>query len=239
MPDRIVLRDTGLTKAVERQMRNWELARSQSQLTSPAKRDPNHGVFDFVSIANDVGGGGEDVVNMLSDRLNWPVFDREILSAMAADDEVRMRMYRSMDERDLNWFEEAMRTFVHGEFLKNDYFHRLTETLLCLARQSHAIFIGRAADLILPRSKGLRVKVICSYDRRLANFAARTGTTPKEAAKQVDRIHRDRAAFIYNRFQIDILEPTRFDLLIHSERFTPEQAVEIILHAMKLRGLTT
>jgi len=238
MPDRITSGNTGLTKVVERQMRNWELARAQTQRPKTGPSGPaDYGVFDFVTIANDVGGGGGDIGNMLGERLGWPVFDREILSAMAADDEVRTRMYRSMDERDIGWFEEAMRTFIRGEFQKNDYFHRLTETLLCLARQSHAIFIGRSSDLILPRNKGLRVKVICSYERRLANFAKHSGGTLKEAAKQVERISRERAAFIWHNFQIDILEPTRFDLLIHTERFTPQQAVELILQAMRLRGI--
>jgi cytidylate kinase len=126
---------------------------------------------------------------------------------------------------------------IRGEYQKNDYFHRLTETLLCLARQSHAIFIGRSSDLILPKNKGLRVKVICSYEHRLANFAKHSGGTLKEAAKQVERISRERATFIWHNFQTDILEPTRFDLLINTERFDPQQAVELILKAMKLRGI--
>lgn len=240
MPDRIVSRDMGLAKVVERQMRNWELARAQVPAErTPAGEDPDRDVFDFVTMANDVGGGGGDIGNMLGERLGWPVFDREILSAMAADDAVRMRMYQSMDERDLNWFEEAMRTFIRGEFHKNDYFHRLTETLLCLARKSHAVFVGRASDLILPRNKGLRVKVICTLERRVANFARHTGLSDREAARQVERIHRERATFIWNNFQIDILDATRFDLLIHAERFTPAQAVEIILHAMQQRGIGT
>lgn len=240
MPDRIVSRDIGLAKVVERQMRNWELARTQAHAEKPPPdQEQDQGVFDFVTMANDVGGGGGDIGNMLGERLGWPVFDREILSAMAADDAVRMRMYQSMDERDLNWFEEAMRTFIRGEFHKNDYFHRLTETLLCLARQSHAVYVGRASDLILPKTKGLRVKVVCSLERRVASFAQHTGMALKDAARQVERIHRERATFIWNNFQIDILDPTRFDLLINTERFTPEHAVEIILHAMQQRAIGT
>jgi len=238
MPDHHGSVDMGLAKIVERQMRNWELARSQiPREGGPEGERADRGVFDFVTIANDVGGGGGDIGHTLGERLHWPVFDREILSAMAADDEVRTRMYRSMDERDLSWFEETMRTFVHGAAHKDDYFHRLTETVLCLARKSHAIFVGRASDLLLPKSKGLRVKVICPHDRRVASFAQRTGTTLQDAAKQVDRIHGERAAFIWKHFQIDILDPTRFDLLINTSQFSTVQAIELILQAMKARGI--
>jgi cytidylate kinase len=146
-------------------------------------------------------------------------------------------MYHTMDERDLGWFEETMRTLVHGTAHKDDYFHRLTETVLCLARQSHAIFVGRASDLILPKTKGLRLKVICPHETRVENFSKHTGATPKEAAKQIERIHGERAAFIWKHFRIDILDPTRFDLLINVSRFTPTQAVELILTAMRDRGM--
>ncbi len=238
MPDRIVSGDSNLAKVVERQMRNWELARSQALAAGEAPtKEAEKGVFDFLTTANDVGGGGGDIGTMIGERLGWPVFDREILSAMAADDEVRTRLYRSMDERDLGWFEETMRSFIHGEFHKYDYFHRLSETLLFLARKSHAVFVGRAADLILPKDRGLRVKVVCPYEMRVANFARHTGVTTKEATKQIERIHGERAAFIARHFKIDILDPTRFDLLINVSRFTPEQAVELILLAMRDRGI--
>lgn len=238
MPDRIVSGDSGLAKVVERQMRNWELARSQALAAgeTPAK-EKERSVYDFLTIANDIGGGGGDIGAMIGERLGWPVFDRQILSAMAADDEVRARLYRSMDERDLGWFEETMRSFAHGEFRKYDYFHRLTETLLFLARKSHAVFVGRAADLILPKDKGLRVKVICPYEMRVANFARHAGIPTKEATRQLERIHAERAAFIARHFKIDILDATRFDLLINVSRFTPQQAVEMILLAMRHRGI--
>lgn len=239
MPERFTSGDPGLMKAVERQMRNWELAQRKPVSEGGSKTEKTDpGVFDFVTIANDVGGGGGDIGNLLGERLGWPVFDREILTAMAGNDEVRARVYHTMDERDLGWFEETMRTLVHGTAHKDDYFHRLTETLLVLARQSHAVFVGRASDLILPKNKGLRVKIVCPYEIRVENFCKHTGATPREAGKQIERIHGERAAFIWKHFKMDILDPTRFDLLINASRFTPAQAVELIMTAMRDREIS-
>ncbi|UCD29428.1 MAG: cytidylate kinase-like family protein, partial [Planctomycetota bacterium] len=174
---------------------------------------------------------------MLSEKLNWPLFDRQILSVMAGDDEVRARLYETMDERDLGWIENTFRSLMQSEFHKNDYFYRLTETLLCLASQGHAIFVGRSADLILPKNKGLRVKVIASLERCAQNFAQHNDCSIEPARRKIARIEKERKDFIWNHFHIDAYEPSRFDMFINLERFTTSQAVDMILLVLKLRGV--
>lgn len=221
-------------KVVERQMRNWELARAQHHDPTMAAIDQ---VADFITIANDVGGGGGEIGTLLGERLGWPVFDRQLVTAMAGDDDLRARLYRNMDERDLGWLEEMFRSIMQEEFRKNDYFHRLTETIFCLARRGSAVFVGRAVDLVLPHSKGLRVKVLVSLESRIRRFAETTGMDEKHAAREVDRIARSRTDFIRQHFHRDINDPARFDLLINIERFSDEQAVGLILGALRLRGI--
>jgi hypothetical protein len=80
-----------LGKLVERQMRNWELSRAQRPVPQPAA--PPRQVEDFVTISRLVEAGGQEVAHELGQRLGWPVFDREILQAMAHDDAVRARLY--------------------------------------------------------------------------------------------------------------------------------------------------
>ena len=227
-----------LVRKVEQQMGKWHLGQARTRaLPKRPATPPQEDVHDFITIANDVGGGGRDVSTLLGERLGWPVFDRDILTSMANEDQLRAHLYQSMDERDISWLEETAQTFLHSDIHKNDYFHRLTETLLGLAHQGSAVFVGRASDLILPKRKGLRVKVIVSAERRLANFATHNDLTPKEASRQIERINRDRAGFIYKHFQIDLNEPTRFDLLINIERFTAAQAVDLIIAAARIRGV--
>ncbi|UCD28605.1 MAG: cytidylate kinase family protein, partial [Planctomycetota bacterium] len=107
MPERDYRSVGGLSKVVERQVRNWELARSQKIDNGSARTQE---VEDFVTIANICGAGGNEVAAMLSEKLNWPLFDRQILSVMAGDDDVRARLYETMDERDLGWIENTFRS---------------------------------------------------------------------------------------------------------------------------------
>lgn len=217
-------------KLAERQVRNWELGRAQQP--GRAAR-PGATVFDFVTVANNVGGGGGELAAQLAKRLHWPVFDRDILTEMAGNDEIRSRLYKAMDERDLNWFESALRSFMQSDLKREDYFHRLTETILCLARKGPAVFVGRASDLILPNDKGVRIKVVASLEYRLANFAKANGLSLKAAAKQVETIERARAQFIWKHFQREINDPARFDLLINVERVSNREAIELVMELLK------
>ena len=87
-----------VASAVERQMRNWEIARQQQHET-PAEKDTE--VQPFLCVSRSVGSGGEDVAARLAELTQWPLFDREVLLFMAEDDGVRKRLYETMDERDI------------------------------------------------------------------------------------------------------------------------------------------
>ena len=219
---------SGIDKLVERQMRNWELVRTQRVTVPEAHRKE---VEDFIAISRQEGAGGGEVAGMLGERLGWPVFDREILHAMAGDDAVHRQVYGSMDERDLSWFEEVARVFTQPELVKNDYFHNLTRTTLSLARQGRAVFVGRAADLILPKEVGVRVRLVAPIDFRVRRIAQQRQMTLEEARKEVTRIDHERAEFIRHHFHISIDEATRCDLTINRGRISAAQAVELILSA--------
>lgn len=228
--------DSTIAAAVERQMRNWELSRLQRLAAekTPEKRDE---VAEFVTISRRVGSTGGLISQMLGKRLGWPVFDREILQHMAGDDDVRTRLYEKMDERDTSWIESALRWLLQGEFRKEDYFVRLSETVLALARQGPAIFLGRGADLVLPRERGLRVRLIASEETRVAAYAQQHGLDEKAARAEMRRIDADREIFIRNHFDIDPDEPTRFDMLLNLDRFSTEDVLELIATALGRRGV--
>lgn len=220
---------------VEPQMSAWEATRRRwAELSPPVRRAE---VADFVCVSRVFGAGGADVARALGRRLGWPVFDKELLVEMAGSDEIRKRLYESLDERDTNWLEEFLEEMVSDPPSKEEYFHRLSETVLALARQGHAVFLGRAVDLILPRRAGLRVRIAAPKEFCIKRYAERHGIGAPEARKTFERIEHEREGFIRRHFGIDAYEPTRHDLVVNLERFKDEEAVELILAAMRLRGI--
>jgi len=224
-------------KLVEKQMRNWEICRAQQ--LEPRQTAPTRQVEDFVTISRMVGSGGRKLAAQLGERLGWPVFDREVLQVMAGDDRVRARLYESLDERDLGWLEDTLRWLIEGEFRKEDYFHRLTETILALARRGHAVFLGRGADLMLPRDRGLRVCLVASEEYCAGQFARRTGVSETLARAELQRIHREREEFLRHYFGKRAQDPGRYDVSINMERLTHAEAIELICLALRRCGAIT
>jgi cytidylate kinase len=156
---------------------------------------------------------------------------------MASNDVLRRRLYESMDERDLTWFESTLSGLPQGRAPTNDYFRRLTETVLSLARQGRAVFLGRAADLLLPADRGFRVRIVAPLDQRVSNYALRLSLSPARAREEVGRIDGDRAAFVQHHFRRVAVDPVRHDLIINLGRWSVQQAADLILEAMRRRGI--
>ena len=231
MSSRIVSSNPAIARVVERQMRNWEFARDQ-RLGS--ERPTRSRVEDFICVSRQVGTAGGTIALALGDRLAWPVFDREILDAMAGDDAVRRQVYESMDERDLTWWEETLRSLMQSEFVRNDYFKRLSETLLSLARQGNCVFLGRGADLLLPDDTGFRVRLVAPMASRIEHIAATHELTRAEAEQWLQRVEAERRRFFHRHFGIEAEDPVRYDMTINLSRFRAPEAVEMILEARSI-----
>jgi len=221
-----------IARAVEKQMRNWELTRSQ-RLPEP-KRKKKRQVEDFICISRMTGLGVEKVTGELGKRLGWPVFAKEILDAMAGDDFLRRQIYSTMDERDMGWTEEVLRSLIRSELTRNDYFHRLCETLLSLARQGQGIFVGRGADLILPPGQGFRVRLVASLETRIESFAKEHEVSRKKAAARLEEIEKERSEFFKHHFELAKNDPARYDLSVNLDSYSIPRAVDVILQGREI-----
>jgi len=231
------LGDRNLSRIVQRSLRNWELGREVRRRQTAAPPPAERAVADFVAVSRLAGAGGREVAEKLAASLGWPLFDHELLEAMAGDDAVRRRLYESMDEHDLGWCEETVRSLMRNEFPRNDYFHQLCRTILALGRQGSAVFLGRAADLILPRDVGVRIRIVASDDWCARHYAERANTTLEAGRRETARLEAERNEFLRNHFGANATWASRYDLVINRERFNVEQIVELIRDAMRMRGI--
>jgi cytidylate kinase len=121
--------------------------------------------------------------------------------------------------------------------VRNDYFRRLCETVLTLARQGSCIFVGRGIDRILPRGPGLRVRLLAPLSRRIEDYAREYGVTATESRGCLRRLQAERNRFILRHFGVEATDPSRHDLVINLERLRPRKAVELILAALSAAGV--
>lgn len=235
MPRESSTQNRDISHLIETQMRNWEIARGQK--AADPVRTGQQEVQHFIAISRAVGLPGYEVAEQLHARLGWPVFDREILNAMAENDEYRRHVYAQLDQRDVNWLEDSLRAIVQGHFSQEAYLHRLIETVFSLARKGHAIFLGRGTDLILPVDVGLRVRLTADRDFCVAGFAKMRNLSYQAAMHQVDVIEQERANFQRHCFKIDPDDENRFDMMVNLRTFTLPQAVDLVIDALRFRGI--
>jgi len=220
--------DPALARLVERQLASWEIGSSQ-RLSVPSESRPE--TQDFICISRQVGVDIGDIGQELGRRLGWPVFHRDLLDRMAGDDQTRRRLYATMDGRDLGWAESILRPLLLGMERRDDYFHRLVDLVLAMVRQAPAIFVGRGIDLMLPRERGLRVRLTAGEAYRRGQLARETGLSAEGAAAELARVEREREQFIRHHFRCGQEDPARFDLALNVERWEPIAAADLILAA--------
>jgi len=109
--------------------------------------------------------------------------------------------------------------------------------VLALARGAPGVFIGRAADLILPRDHGLRIRVVAPFDMRVQRFMERSGMSAARSRDELVRVDRERSDFIRHQFHRDIDDPTRCDLTINTGHVRLNEAVDLILGLLRQRGV--
>ncbi|MEM0028180.1 MAG: AAA family ATPase [Ignisphaera sp.] len=107
------------------------------------------------------------------------------------------------------------------------------------ARKGNVVIDGHAAPWLLKGLADLRIAIVASFDVRIQRLAERDKRQLEEVLKETrlrEEIERHRFLKLYN---IDISDYTDFDLVINSERFTPEEIVEIIDKALEIISRNT
>jgi len=231
--DRARFRDEGTARVAERRLRQWEIHTHQGPASDAAE---SAFVHPYIALSRSMGSGGRTVADLLSQRLGWDVYDKEIVEHMAADDGVRRRLYQLMDERRDNWLDAILRPIALGPgALRNDYFRRLRLAIATIASQSNAIFLGRGAGLLLPSDRGIHVRLIADREKRIAAHAARQSLDPQKAAAEVDRIDREREQFLTGHFGSVRDEAERYDLVLNMTGCSPAQAADLSVALLRQR----
>mgnify|MGYP001626159251 FL=1 len=102
------------------------------------------------------------------------------------------------------------------------------------AKKGNVVIDGHASPWLLKGLANLRIAVVASFDVRVRRLAERDGRPLDEVFRETrlrEEIERGRFLKLYN---IDITDYTDFDLVINSERFSPDEIVEIIDKALAI-----
>lgn len=220
--------------AAERQMRAWSLAQEAggSPIRSGRIDKPHVRLGNYITISREAGAGGSEIAEAVGRQLGWEVLDKNLLDQMAQRFQLSRPMLELVDETHSTWAYDILGPWLdRGIVTHEKYVIRLSRVVHAAARRGNVVFVGRGAQFLLPRDRGLAVQIIASEKHRIGRIMAKYEMQETAARHMVAVLDRGRRELVAKFFHHDVADPHLYDLVINVEFLGPQAAADLIVAA--------
>ena len=219
-----------IEQLVTEQLRRAELAaRSRGE---EAQGEEARG--PVITISRQLGSGGRKVAERLSSILEWSLWDKELVNAIARNASVRQTVVESFDEKTVSEIEVMARSIMGehdlGGFL---YYRHLARVVLAIGKRGNAVILGRGANFVL--KSALNIRIHASHERRLENLMRFEGWTREYAQQQIRRSDRERSQFTKRVYGHDVADCSLYDIVAKTDELDIEGTAGTILTALRFK----
>jgi cytidylate kinase len=208
-------------------------AHSEEQLHVGQPEAPRRSAFN-IAFSREAGSGGITVAREVGRRLNWPVYDQELLESLARELNVDVSILEDYDERPGSFLVDTIKSFSAAASVSEvTYFRRLVRMFQVLGARGECLVVGRGSTFVLPPDTTLRVRIVATREDRVSFIAKERKVSRVEAARFVDTTDRERQRFIKDHFHKDLPDPQNYDLIINRSRFSIEETAELVIEALQ------
>jgi len=188
-----------------------------------------------VCFSRKIGSGALEIADILAEKLQYRVADRELLNYMAKEAELSQDTLAFFAERYPGKMSElASRLFVERSFIMSDYMQNFVSAVFTFADMGSTIFVGRGIHLFLPRDRILAVRIICSNHTRLSRLVKILDLAEKDVQKILNQVDREQDEFFKKAFGKKEASLCEFDIAINRDFITsPEGVAEIVAQVFK------
>jgi cytidylate kinase len=189
-----------------------------------------------VTISRSYGSHGHQIGQALADRLGVRCCDRAILEGAAKAADLDVDLLKKLDENLEDVHSRPWKAiFRNKSYPRERYLHHLVKVILNISKKG-GVIVGRGAHLILGPGKAFRIRIIGSMDVCARRVTERKQIDLKAARERVEKVNRQRADYLQQLYGKDINDCSNYDLLINTDRYDVESAVELILHSLRQAG---
>lgn len=193
----------------------------------------------IITISHQMGAGGPEIGMALAQRLGYRYVDHELIQDA-------VRRYGLAEEK-LSHLDESKPTlFERFDAETRHYITILQTTLLEFAEADNTVLMGRGGQWLLRGIPHvLRVRVIAPFELRVRQWIRRTteltGETPNQraAADFVRRDDTERAGRMRYLYEVDIDDPSIYDLVVNTEKLRHDAVADMIERVIRRPEMTT
>ncbi|MBF0272941.1 MAG: cytidylate kinase-like family protein [Magnetococcales bacterium] len=200
------------------------------------KDDASARMKPLVTVSRYYGAAGSSTAKLLAERLGVQLYDKELLNAIVSQTKDDKQLLASLDERVSSLVDDILHSFFSKKSISSEaYFRYMAKVILGIAPLG-GVIVGRAAHLLLPRKQTFCVRLEGSLATCAKRIAKHKDMKLEKAEKLVLQSNKEREKFeqqVAKRFPRAV---HGFDLIVNTDRFAPNQAVEVIIAAMNQIG---
>jgi len=201
-----------------------------SKKNVPAARLKESASVPVITLCTEPGSGGRLIADELAKRLNFKLFDKNILVAMANTAAVESQSLDTIEQERPSGVQDFITALVDKNYVyTGDYVSFLKQQVEIIGKIGHSVIVGRGANFILPPKDRFSVRVIAPLDIRIRNISFKNSVPLAEAKKRIRNREQRRKTFIRETFHEDIADIMHYDLIINTARMDLDTAVESVI----------
>ena len=190
--------------------------------------------FRNLCISREAGSGAGTIGRMVGTRLDWKVFDHELLEAIASRMELALDDVRGFDELAPSVVQDWILPLREEHYAPQEaYLDHLAKLVESIGRAGDSIILGRGAGFLLPRAETLSVRIVAPMKDRALRLAERMGVSARTARRAARDLDRRRAQFARTMYRVDANDPHQYDLVLDSQSLGLPVVAEILVKTIE------
>jgi cytidylate kinase len=193
----------------------------------------------IITISHEMGAGGPEIGITVAQRLGYRYADHELILDTAQRYGLLEEKLSHLDESKPSFF-ERLDTETHQDITA------IQTTLLEFADQDNVVLMGRSGQWLLRGIPHvLRVRVKAPFElrvkRALKKMAGQMGeaVNPRTVTDMVRRDDAEKAGRFRYLYELDINDPSLYELVLNTEKVSTETAVELVATAARRPDFAT
>jgi cytidylate kinase len=201
---------------------------------APAEPPPPRPRFRNICISREAGAGGGTIARLVGTRLDWKVYDHELLEAIAQRMQVPFEEVLALDELAPSTIQDWLLPLREEYYAPLEaYLDHLAKLIEAIGQAGQSIIVGRGAGFMLPRDETLSVRIIAPLKARGQRLAERMGVSARTGRRAAKDLDRRRLRFARTMYHADAADPHGYDLVLDSHSLGLSIAVEVIVRAVE------